>query len=146
MSSHQQATSQQTHRGAVDDAHADIVTPDGDRPQQPHATDRGVTDGGVIAALVAAGAACALLGVLTLATDAFLSVKEFMTFSEPVGPLSGKTVVPTAAWLVLWLALHRRLRGREMSLNRGYAVTITLIAIGLLCTFPPFYQLFAAHS
>jgi hypothetical protein len=146
MSTHKRTTSTATDRAAVHDVDQDVVTPDGDRLQQPGATKRGVTDGGVIAAMVAAGAACALLGVLTLLTDALLSVKEFMTFSEPVGPLSGKTVVPTVAWLIFWPLLHRRLRGREMSLKRGYAVTVALIAIGLLCTFPPFYQLFAAES
>lgn len=67
-----------------------------------------------------------------------------MTFSNPVGPLSGKTTVPTVAWLVCWPVLHLRLRGRELRLQRG--CTIALVAIGLLGTFPPFYQLFAAGA
>lgn len=124
----------------------DMVTLDGDRLAEPAPRTPIVANGGAVAALIAAGFACALLGVLTLASDANLAVKETLTFSEAVGPLSGKTVLPTLAWLVVWRALHMRIAGREVDLRRGCIVAMTLVAVGLLLTFPPFYQLFAVPA
>lgn len=121
-----------------------MVTLDGERFAELAPSTPVQANGGVVAALIAAGAACALLGVLTVITEADLGgLKELMTFSEPVGPLSGKTTVPTVFWLVMWPVLHARLRERELKLQRGCMATLALVAIGLLGTFPPFYQLFA---
>lgn len=41
--------------------------------------------------------------------------------------------------------LHRRLRDRDVDVARGLRVTAALVALGLLGTFPPFFELFAAH-
>lgn len=131
-------------RTAVREVLQDMVTLDADRLAQPAATRPAAANGGALAALIAAGGACALLGVLTTVTEASLPVKELMTFSDAVGPLSGKTTVPTVAWLVGWPVLHLRLRKSELSLRHGCSIALALVAIGLLGTFPPFYQLFAA--
>jgi hypothetical protein len=44
--------------------------------------------------------------------------------------------------VVVWVNLHFRLRDRELSISRGFLLTMALLGLGLLGTFPPFYQLF----
>ena len=80
-----------------------------------------------------------------MVAEASEGFKHLMTFYEPVGPLGGKTTVAVALWLVAWAILHWRLRDREIALSRSIAWTWRLVAIGLLGTFPPFFQLFAAE-
>jgi hypothetical protein len=101
--------------------------------------------GAAAAALLAAGIGCALFGLLVLLNDAIPALKEALTFSKAVGPLSGKATVGVAAWLLVWAVLHVALRGRDVATATVVRVTRVLIALGLLLTFPPFYLLFAAH-
>ena len=48
----------------------------------------------------------------------------------------------TIIYLIIWINLHFRLRDRELSLSRGFLLTMFLLTIGLVGTFPPVYQLF----
>ena len=41
-----------------------------------------------------------------------------------------------------WVNLHARLRYRELHLFRAFLLTMALLLIGLIGTFPPVYQLF----
>ena len=63
-------------------------------------------EGPVAAAILAAGVGALALGVLTTLAEASEGFKEFLTFSEPVGPLSGKTIGAVLIWLVAWVVLH----------------------------------------
>ena len=107
------------------------------RPDAPH--DR---NGGVAAAFLAAGLACAVLGVSVVIAAASEQVKDLLTLSSGVGPLSGKTVVPTVAYLLAWPALHLWLRGRDVNLRRWFGATALLVGVGFLGTFPPLFELF----
>jgi hypothetical protein len=100
-------------------------------------------NGGIVAATVAAGAGCAALGCLTVASAASTEVADLLTLYAPSGPLTGKATVSAIVYLIVWINLHFRLRDRELSLSRGFLLTMFLLAIGLLGTFPPVYQLFA---
>lgn len=64
-----------------------------------------------------------------------------LTFYKPTGPLSGVTMLAIAAWLVAWLAAHRRWREKTLALARVTGVSLSLLALGLLLTFPPFEDL-----
>jgi hypothetical protein len=99
-------------------------------------------NGGIVAAVVAAGVGCAALGVCTVAAAAVPSFSDFLTLYAPSGPLTGKAVVSTVIYLIAWLNLHARLRDRELSLFRAFLVTMVLLGIGLIGTFPPVYQAF----
>jgi hypothetical protein len=114
----------------------------GDAPQ-PTARAVREPNGGIAAALLAAGTACALLGVLVVASEASEGFRELMTIYEPAGPLSGKTTVPSVVWLAAWALLHQRLKKRNVDIRKSIYVTWVLVAMGLLGTFPPFFQLFA---
>jgi hypothetical protein len=105
-------------------------------------TDR--PNGGIIAAVLAAGLACAVLGVCVVLTEASPAVEDVMNLWEPAGPLTGKTTVPTIVYLLAWPLLHWRLRQRDLDVRRSVQVTLGLVGVGLLGTFPLFYGLFAA--
>ena len=99
-------------------------------------------NGGIVAATVAAGAGCAALGGLTIASAASTEVADLLTLYAPSGPLTGKATIAAIIYLIVWVNLHFRLRDRELSLSRGFLLTMLLLAIGLAGTFPPVYQLF----
>jgi hypothetical protein len=100
-------------------------------------------NGGIVAASVAAGAGCAALGGLTVAAAASTEVADLLTLYAPSGPLTGKATVASIIYQIIWINLHFRLRDRELSLSRGFLLTMFLLVIGLIGTFPPVYQLFA---
>jgi hypothetical protein len=99
-------------------------------------------DGPVAAVMLATGIGTLVLGILTLLSEASEGVHEFLEFVERVGPLSGKTILASAAFFVSWGGLHMALRDREVDLRPVLMATVVLVAIALLLTFPPFFQLF----
>ena len=99
-------------------------------------------NGGIVAATIAAGAGCAALGLLTVASAASSEFADLLTLYAPSGPLTGKATVASLIYVIVWVNLHFRLRDRELSLSRGFLLTMFLLTIGLLGTFPPVYQLF----
>jgi branched-subunit amino acid transport protein AzlD len=99
-------------------------------------------NGGIVAAAVAAGAGCAVLGLLTVLCAASPAFADLLNLYTPSGPLTGKATVSSIIYVVVWVNLHFRLRDRELSISRGFLLTMALLGLGLLGTFPPFYQLF----
>jgi hypothetical protein len=99
-------------------------------------------NGGIVAATIAAGAGCAALGLLTVAAAASSEFADLLNLYAPSGPLTGKATVASIIYLIVWVNLHFRLRDRELSLSRGFLLTMFLLVIGLVGTFPPVYQLF----
>lgn len=98
-----------------------------------------------MAVTIAAGIGALVLGILTLLSEASEGVHEFLEFSERVGPLSGKTVFGTAAFLLSWGGLHVALRDRELDWRPAIGVFLVLLAAALVLTFPPFFQLFESE-
>jgi hypothetical protein len=105
----------------------------------------GKPNGPAVAVMLATGVGALVLGIFTVLSEASESVHEFLEFSERVGPLSGKTVFGTAAFLLSWAGLHLALRDREVDWRPAIAALLVLLAIGLVLTFPPFFQLFASE-
>ena len=104
-----------------------------------------VANGAAAAALLAAGIGSAAFGVFVVLSEASESFHDLMTLDGSVGPLSGKTTYAVGLWLAIWGLLHLALRRREVKLGRVAVAAGLLVAIALLCTFPPFYMLFAAE-
>jgi hypothetical protein len=105
--------------------------------------ERPEPNGGIAAAVIAAGIGCAALGVLVVAAAASPQVSQWLTFYSPTGPLSGKAIVSSAIYLLAWPNLHYRLRDKQVDLYKAFMITILLLAVGIIGTFPPVYQLFA---
>jgi hypothetical protein len=112
----------------------------------PQPAEYGTADkpeGPISAAILAAGVGCFALGLLTTLAEASESVKDWLQWNDRVGPLSGKTILTVIIWLVSWVVLHLALRRRAFETRRALTIALILIALGVLGTFPTFFQLFA---
>jgi hypothetical protein len=100
-------------------------------------------NGPAAAALLAAGLGSAALGLMIVLVEASpRGFKNWLNVYNPVGPLSGKTIVAVAVYAISWIVLGIALRGKNVRLGRWVTATIMLIGLGILLTFPPIYQLF----
>ena len=93
--------------------------------------------------MLATGIGAAVLGLLTTLNEASTGVHDFLEFDEDVGPLSGKTIIAVVAYLASWTVLHGLWRRQNPALRPILAGTAVLIALGVLGTFPIFFQAFA---
>ncbi|MEV3936793.1 hypothetical protein AB0K52_12555 [Glycomyces sp. NPDC049804] len=120
------------------------VQPDGADAPVPELEGRiDKPEGPIKAALLAVGIGAFTLGLLTTCAEANEAVKDFLDFYGPVGPLSGKTTVTVVVWLVVWGVLHLAYRKQEVESRKALAVSLVLIGLGLLGTFPVFFTAFA---
>lgn len=99
-------------------------------------------EGPIAAAIIAGGIGAAALGVVTTLAEASEGIREWLQWSDAVGPLSGKTIVAVGVWLVAWAILHVVLRSRPYETRRALVVSLVLIAVGVVGIFPTFFQLF----
>jgi hypothetical protein len=100
--------------------------------------------GPVAAALLASGFGSAVFGAAVLAAESSETVKAALTLDQGVGPLSGKTVVGSLAYVLGWTVLHLTLRRRTVRTRATLRATAALLGAGLLLTFPPVYQFWSA--
>jgi hypothetical protein len=75
--------------------------------------------------------------------NAILQFDKNYGLGAGIGPLSGKVILATIAFLGSWAILHFAWRRREVSLRRAFTATLILLAFGFALTFPPIFQLFA---
>lgn len=102
-----------------------------------------LANGPAAAAVLAAGIGTVALGLLTTLAEAIGPLKQALNFYDPVGPLSGKTTIAVVVWLVAWAVLYGIWRSKNVDFGKVFTAALVLIALGLLGTFPPFYELFA---
>lgn len=100
-------------------------------------------EGPVAAAILAAGVGSLALGILTTLAEASESFKDFLNLHDPVGPLSGKTIGAVIVWLVAWGVLHVMYRDKAVESRKVLTTSLVLIGLGVLGTFPIFFQAFA---
>jgi hypothetical protein len=121
--------------------HSDITSaPDEDEigiayPDKP--------EGPISAAVLAAGIGAFALGLVTTLAEASTSFKDWLQWNDDVGPLSGKTILAVIVWLVAWAVLHLVLRTRPYETRRALIIALVLIALGVIGTFPTFFEAFA---
>ena len=107
----------------------------------PGYTDK--PEGPIAAAILAAGIGAFALGILTTLAEANEGIKEFLNLYDPVGPLSGKTIGAVVIWVVAWAILHLMYRTKVGESRKELAASLVLISLGVLGTFPIFFQAFA---
>jgi hypothetical protein len=114
---------------------------------ETHATETTTErpNGPVVAGLIAAGIGALVLGVLTTVAEASESFGESLQYNDRVGPLSGKVIWATVAFVVSWVALGVRLRASDLAWRPALIVAGVLVALGILGTFPTFFQAFASE-
>ena len=102
-------------------------------------------EGPVSAAIIAGGIGALVLGLLTTLAEANETIKGWLELKISVGPLSGKTTFAVVAWLVAWAILHGILKDTRYETRRAFTIAVILVALGVVGTFPMFFQLFAAE-
>jgi len=99
-------------------------------------------NGAAAAALLSTSFGIFLIGLLTTLAAAIHSVSSWLVWSSAVGSLSGKTTLGLIVWIVSWLGAHYLLRGKETNLMRFVYIAAVLVVVGLVLTFPLFFELF----
>jgi hypothetical protein len=101
-----------------------------------------VAIGVAAAAFLSGGIGTLVIGLLT--TGAVLSegLKNALNWWDPAGPLSGKTGVGVLAWLISWVLLHTLWKDKDMDFNKIFVITLVLIGLGFVFTFPPVFEAF----
>jgi fluoride ion exporter CrcB/FEX len=94
---------------------------------------------------LAAAVGSFVLGVMTTLAEASPDLKEWLAFRAPAGPLSGKTTVAVAAWAVSWVILAIAWRRKEVGFRPVVIASAVLVALGLLGTFPTFFESFTVE-
>ena len=112
-------------------------------PAAIHYPDR--PEGPISAAIIAAGVGALALGILTTLSEASVGWHDWLEWSERVGPLAGKTIMAVIVWLVAWAVLHLVYRQQTIETRTALIVALVLIALGVIGTFPEFFQAFASE-
>lgn len=107
-----------------------------------HEHEAARANGPAAAALVSSSVGVFALGLLTTLAAASKAIAKLLTWSGPVGPLSGKAIGAVIVWLVVWAITARRWRDVDVDFDKVWRWTLVLIAIGFVFTFPPFYEAF----
>jgi hypothetical protein len=100
------------------------------------------SDGPAAAAVMAAGIGVVVTGLLTTLAEASSALRAALVWSNAAGPLTGKTGYGVVAWLVAWLLLHFMWRDKEVNFGRIYVISMVLIGLGWILTFPPVFEAF----
>ena len=101
----------------------------------------GLPNGFGAAALLAAGIGAFVLAALAATAIHVPSLAHLMIFYKPTGPLSGVTTSAILVWLAVWAALSMRWKQRVVALRGIVAVSLLLLALSLVLTFPPVIDL-----
>lgn len=99
-----------------------------------------VTNGAALASFLGAGIGAFAMGFFVIVNEAGLFVAP--TLYAPAGGVSGRTTLTVATWLIAWGLLHSGWKNRQIESRRVYAVTLVLLGLGILGTFPPVWGLF----
>jgi len=104
-----------------------------------------VFTGAAAAAFIGSGIGVFVMGFLTTLSEASSGIANLLNWIKAAGPLSGKTGVSVIVWIVSWLILNNAWKGQDYDLKKAFTITLVLIGLGFLLTFPPFFVLFAAE-
>lgn len=105
-------------------------------------------NGPVAASFIAAGVGSLVLGIFVVLNEVSPDINNFLKFDanfglgKGVGPLSGKVILAIIAFVVSWGILHLRLRGEEVDFKKALTVSMILVGLGFLLTFPPVFLIF----
>ena len=93
------------------------------------------------AAVLAAGIGALDFGLVSLIAEVSAGFSNILNWINPVGALSGKTTVGVILWLISWGILGGVWKERDVPLVRSLVIAGILLVLGLLCTFPPFFEM-----
>jgi lysylphosphatidylglycerol synthetase-like protein (DUF2156 family) len=100
-------------------------------------------NGPAAAAILAGGIGSAWYGLMVCLSEWFPSVSKAFTLSKGVGPLSGKTTFGMLGFLAAWAILASMWKGKDVNLDKAWKISLGLIVLALIFTFPTFFLMFA---
>jgi hypothetical protein len=111
--------------------------------EQPVAVERVRPFGPAAAVMLAAGLGTFVLGLLTTIAEASTGFADDLQWNDRVGPLSGKTIIAACVFFGAWGLLALALRNSDPPWKPVVYATAALVAVGLVMTFPTFFEAFA---
>jgi lysylphosphatidylglycerol synthetase-like protein (DUF2156 family) len=101
-----------------------------------------VATGIAAATMIASGIGSLVIGLMTTGAVISEGLKEALNWWNPAGPLSGKTSIGVLAWLISWFILNRMWHTENRNLQQAFTITLILVGLGLVLTFPPVFEAF----
>ncbi len=101
-----------------------------------------IRTGPAAAALIASGIGSLTIGLLTTGAVLSAGLKSALNWWGPAGPLTGKTGVGVIVWLLSWVLLNSLWKDKDYELGKAFVITLLLIGLGVLFTFPPVFEAF----
>jgi hypothetical protein len=105
----------------------------------PHPVAHGRANGAAMASVLGAGIGAFAMGAIVLLNEAGLFAVPALY--GPAGGVSGRTTLAMVLWLITWGVLHARWKAREIDPGRVFAMTLILVIVGVIGTFPPVWGL-----
>ena len=98
-----------------------------------------VANGAALAAILGSAIGAFAMGAFVLANEAGIFAAP--SLYGPAGGLSGRSTFAVLAWLIAWGLLHARWRGRDVGATPVFACALVLVALSVIATFPPVWEL-----
>lgn len=108
-------------------------------PIEPSVTREDGPNGAAMAAFLGAAIGAFAMGAIVLLNEA--GIFAVPALYAPAGGVTGRTTLAVVVWLIAWVLLHFRWKDRNLEARRVYLMAMILIAVGVLGTFPPVWQL-----
>jgi hypothetical protein len=100
-----------------------------------------IPNGSGAAAMLAAAIGSFVLALVAFAADKSVPTRNTLNFYPPTGPLSGVTTVAIVVWFLVWGFLEWRWGKRAVAMSRINRVSLALLLLSILLTFPPIVDL-----
>jgi hypothetical protein len=91
--------------------------------------------------MMAAAIGSFVLAIIAFAGDKSIPVKNSLNLYKPTGPLSGVTTFAIVVWFLVWGFLEWHWGKRAVAMSRINRVSLALLVLSILLTFPPIVDL-----
>jgi hypothetical protein len=92
------------------------------------------------AAVLAGAIGCLTFGILVDLAEAVPRISSLLNFHNPVGDLSGKSIIAVIVWIVVWIGLSVKWKHRQITNPSAIIIlSLVLILLALIAVFPPFF-------
>ncbi|GAB4501693.1 MAG: hypothetical protein Fur0035_12370 [Anaerolineales bacterium] len=98
------------------------------------------------AALLAGGIGALTMGLMTTLGESVAAIGTALNWYSPVGPLAGKTTMAVIVWLIAWAILGNQWKDKDVDFDKIAMIALVLLLLGILGTFPPFFELFVPKA
>jgi len=98
--------------------------------------------GPAAALILAGGIGVFCMGLVTTLGEASTGIADGLQWNDRVGPLSGKTLITVIVFAIAWALLTALWRRANPPLRSITIASAVLIVLGLVGTFPTFFQAF----